>query len=232
MSSAPQSSPAASQPKQPSPVRRSRSQSQPESQTMAQLPPQTEQTEPTEQQSAQSAVFLERILGFIGRSRNVMSSLYTRIMGNEQTKTLVLNILKSVATAYIVKKTTAQVPQPVIDQTKAILNNHTYSGSSLRKLLTNLLMTIVVSAGITGVYISRKEIKRRIDGLVNKMNLKSVMEVLSSIVVAVVEGLKTIHTRAAESFRNLLKKTEVGAVDPHEPPDDEVLAGLLEEDGR
>lgn len=200
----------------PQSARRSRSQSE-------------SSTEP-QSSAVQSSVFgLDKILGFIEGSGKVMSALYKDIMTNEQTKTFVLNILKSVATAYIVKKTTAQVTQPVIDQTKVILNNHTYSGSFLRKLLTHLLMTIVVSAGITGVYISREKIKSHIDGLVRKMDLKSVMGVLSGIAVAVVDGLKTIHTKAADSFRRLLQTTELDGGDKLEPPDTEEMTQLLRE---
>lgn len=216
--SSPSQSAAQTKSPQPKPQSARRSRSQSES-----------STEP-QSSAVQSSVFgLDKILGFIEGSGKVMSALYKDIMTNEQTKTFVLNILKSVATAYIVKKTTAQVTQPVIDQTKVILNNHTYSGSSLRKLLTHLLMTIVVSAGITGVYISRENIKKRIDDLVRRMDLKAVMEVLSGIVTAVVEGLKNIHTKAADAFRNLLKKTELDEGDKLEPADPEEITQLLKE---
>ena len=168
----------------------------------------------------------KQIVEFVGKSGQAMSALYTDVMGDPQKKKLVMDTLQGVTTAYIAKRTLPfrNPIQPVlISPEKAVLNDHVYSGSTLRKILTSLLMTIVVAAGVTGAYATQDQLHTHVNRLVQHMNLANVLKLLSGIVTAVVIGLKTIHTTASASFKKLLKKTQAKRNRGSDVSSDEIL---------
>jgi hypothetical protein len=162
----------------------------------------------------------QQIVEFVNKSGQVMSAIYKDIMADPEKKKFVLDTLKGVTTAYVAKHSlltqTGNAPHgPVPVQVKKTekeevkIDNHTYSGSSVRRILSSLIMTILVAAGITGLYIRRDQLKTKVDSAVKSMNLDSVMKLLGAIIASAVSGLKKIHTSAANSFEKMLKKTKV-----------------------
>ena len=153
----------------------------------------------------------EQIVEFVGKSGQAMSALYKDVMSDPKKKQVVVDILQKVATVYIANQTLPfrNPRQPVVvAHEKVVLNDHAYSGTTLRKILTSFLMTIAVAAGVTGAYVTQDHLRTHMNQLVQHMNLASVLKLLGGIVTAVVIGLKTIHTTASESFKKLLKKTQ------------------------
>lgn len=162
----------------------------------------------------------------MGQSGKAMEAVYDDIKRNPKTKQVVLDILQKVATVYIANQTVPfrNPSQPVIvAHEKVVLNDHAYSGSTLRKILTSFLMTIAVAAGVTGVYVTRDHLRTHMNRLVQHMNLASVLNLLGGIVTAVVLGLKTIHTTASESFKKLLKNTKAKGNRRSNVSSDEIL---------
>jgi hypothetical protein len=160
----------------------------------------------------------QQIVEFVNKSGQVMSALYKDIMADPEKKKFVLDTLKGVTTAYVAKHSlmaqTGSVPGSVPVQVKTEkeevkIDKHTYSGSSVRRILSSLIMTILVAAGITGMYIKRDQLKTRVESAVKSMNLDSVMKLLGAIISSAVFGLKKIHTSASHSFEKMLKKTKV-----------------------
>ena len=168
----------------------------------------------------------EQIVEFVGKSGQAMSALYKDVMSDPKKKQVVVDILQKVATVYIANQTLPfhNPSQPVVvAHEKVVLNDHAYSGSTLRKILTSFLMTIAVAAGVTGVYVTRDHLRTHMNRLVQHMNLASVLNLLGGIVTAVVLGLKTIHTTASESFKKLLKNTKAKGNRRSNVSSDEIL---------
>lgn len=155
------------------------------------------------------------LVQFMKNSGQAMSALYTDIKSDPQKKAFVVDTLKGVTTAYLAKRNLQSQPNkpptipPTITEEKIVLNNHSYSGYKLRHILTSFLVTILVAAGLTGIFMDKSKLKIQVDNFVKKMDIHSVLKLLSSIIIAIVDGLKKFNTSASESFKKLLKKTEV-----------------------
>lgn len=154
----------------------------------------------------------QQIVEFMNKSGQVMSALYKDIMADPEKKKFVLDTLKGVTTAVVAKHSlSAQTGQAPVEMRReeVKINKHTYSGSSVRRILSSLIMTILVAAGLTGLYLNRDQLKTKVDSSVKSMNLESVMKFLGAIVSSTVSGLKKVHTSASHSFEKMLKETKV-----------------------
>lgn len=156
----------------------------------------------------------QQIVEFVNKSGQVMSAIYKDIMADPEKKRFVLDTLKGVTTAYVAKRSmmsqTGNAPVQVRTEKEEVkIDKHTYSGSSVRRILSSLIMTILVTAGITELYLRRDQLKTKVESAVKSMNLDSVMKLLGAIISSAVSGLKKIHTSASHSFEKMLKKTKV-----------------------
>jgi hypothetical protein len=172
----------------------------------------------------------EQIINLLKYSKSALEALYKDIMANPETKKFVIDTLKNVTTAVVAKKTLemrasndstnqttttsmiTQIQRPVITSTRdeqLMVNNHTYSGSTLRRILSRFIIASILATGMVTLFKNREQIKTKVKRVVNAMEFESVLDLLRHIVELLVNGLKTIKTKSASLFKSMLQKTKV-----------------------
>lgn len=175
------------------------------------------------------AISPEQVVNFLKFSGNATKALIEDVWRDPQAKEFVLNVGKAIVAKKLIEKkqqqsessvqiissdlkTSPGLSAPIVSTSREeelTINDHTYSGVQLRRILSRMLVAIILASGLTVVLKNREQIKSRVKQIVNTMDFESVLEVLKHIVQILISGLKSIKSKSAIMFKSLLKKTKV-----------------------
>lgn len=170
----------------------------------------------------------EQVVNFLKFSANATKALIEDVWRDPQAKEFVLNVGKAIVAKKLIEKqqqsestvqisssdlkTSPELSSPIISTSREeelTINDHTYSGTQLRRILSRMLVAVILASGLTVVFKNREQIKAKVKQVVNAMDFDSVLEVLKHIIQILIDGLKTIKSKSATMFKSLLKKTKV-----------------------
>ena len=174
---------------------------------------------------ALSANSINNIPAVLQKSARAGVALTNEILKNPETKAFVINTLKALAVTAVAKRqqiasssyvtststssTTRQPQQQSQYEThrreEVTINDHKYSGKTLRRILTGLVTAVFAAM----LYSRKEDIKQYVRQVVDELSLDSVLTALSSIMVAFLKFLQTVKNVAVTKMKEVLARTNV-----------------------
>ena len=154
----------------------------------------------------------ENITTLIQTSTNVLTKVAQEIMNDPKKRELLKNVAQTAATAYVARKQAAlytetqQKPIYVeVRREEVDLNGHKYSGSTLRKLLSGIIIAALAAA----LAINKDKVATFVKPYVDSMSLSRVMDLLSGIMIALMNALKKATGATRENLKKLFKSIKL-----------------------